>query len=833
MIRQGFLILWVLTSVPLLLAEPSKEERQAFQETSRALEDGLFDLTIQRADAFHKKFPQSELKSDERWLKAKAHYFLGQYDQAAQELKTPFKQISEKGRLDYLLLQAEVASLKEDWPQAEARYREFLAEYPKANEIDKAQLGLGLSLLRQKKEDEGRSVLLALSQNKPGDPVGQKAALYLALGSVIKRQWKEAQNQLESLKQSKIKGELGYEVFYWLGETNAQLKQWKEAIASYQKVTQDSKAFPKDLVAKSWLGLGHAFQETKEFEKAQAAFEKVFNITEVESLKHAGFRGFLDAARLQKKLPESVDKLKDYVAKNQEKSNSSMALFSIAEAYADNDEDDKAVSTFEALLVAYPKTTMRSMVYLELGKLYQSQNKFDPSLDYYKKVLEEGSAPRLKGEALFEIGQIQTRLKNYPEAIASYEKAMTEESSLSERTLFNLVMISSLQENPTALMKYEERFNKLFPQSSFKDRIVLEKVTLLQKSGANEEARKSLESLLQSSKGGNGTLLQVRYADLLYQSEKYEEAWQLYEKIASQSQEDPVFPEVAYKALFAGFAIKKVSESQMIEGLLSLLKKYPKHPKSPHFLFSLGEFYFQKQDYGNSQNYFDQLGRDFPNSDLIDDAQYWSGKSALGRGDMAAAIASLEKVPESSALKMDARLLQGKIYVQQLKFDKAIQLLDAVIEQDKQGRVSPEAYLRKGDALMGLAAADPSKYETAILAYQQVILMKTGKVQQWNEAGFKKGKALQKLNRLDESISTYLDLLYGRLNETSVDDIPEYLWRVKGGLEAADLKQVRKDWKGALAIYRKLEQIGGPNQQEFRDAMNRIKRENFIYDEEG
>ncbi|MES2309840.1 MAG: tetratricopeptide repeat protein, partial [Verrucomicrobiota bacterium] len=646
-----------------------------------------FDLTIQRAETFLKKFPQSDLKSDERWLKAKAHYFLGQYDLASQELKTPFKQISEKNRIEYLLLQAEVASLKEDWAQSEARYREFLAEYPKASEIDKAQLGLGLSLLREKKEDEGRSVLLALSQNKPNDPTGQKAALYLALGALIKGQWKEAQNQLESLKQSKLKGELSYEMYYWLGETNSQLKQWKEAIAAYQKVTQDTKAFPKDIVAKSWLGLGHALQATKELEKAQGAYEKVFNITELESLKHAGFKGFLDAARLQKKLPESVEKLKEYVSKNQEKSNSSMALFSIAEAYADNDEEEKAVSTFEALLVAYPKTTMRYMVYLELGKLYQTQSKFETSLEFYKKILEEGSTPRLRGEALFEMGEIQTRLKNYPEAVSAYEKAMTEESSLGERSLFNLVMISSLQENSTALAKYEERFNKLFPQSTFKDRIVLEKVTLLQKMGATEEARKSLETLLQSSKGGNATLLQVRYADLLYQSEKYEEAWQLYEKIAAQSQDDPVFPEVAYKALFSGFAIKKVSESQMVEGLLSLLKKYPKHPKSPHFLFSLGEFYFQKQDYGNSQNYFDQLGRDFPNSDLNDDAQYWSGKSALGRGDMAAAIASLEKIPESSPLKIDARLLQGKIYVQQLKFDKAIQLDGSGIDGSDKVRV--------------------------------------------------------------------------------------------------------------------------------------------------
>ncbi len=812
--------------------EPTKEERQAFQETFRSLEDGLFDLTIQRSERFLKKFPQSDLKPDIQWLKAKSHYFLGQYEWAQQELKAPYKQISENNRQEYLLFQAELEGLREDWAQSELKFREFLAEYPKSTEVDKARLGLGLTLLRQKKEDEGRSLLIALSQNKPGEKTAQRASLYLALGSMMKKQWKEAASQLDSLKKEKLKGEMNYELFYWSGELFSEQKLWKEAVSEYQKVTQDSKAFPKDLVVKAQLGLGRAFQESKEYEKAQATFEKVFTISEIESFKETGFREYLRTARMLKKLPESVNRLKDYAAKNQEKSNSSAALFAIAQAYSDNEEEEKAISTFEALLIAYPKTAMRFRIYLSLGKLYQAQNKFEQSIEFYKKTLEEGSSLELKGEASFGLGEIYSRNKNYPEAINAYEKAIVDNPGLLEKGLFNLMMISSLQDNLAGLNKYEERFNKLFPQSAFKDRIVLEKVNLLQKNGQSDESKKSLETLFLGSHGGNAILLQVRYADLLYQTQKYEEAWQLYEKIAAQYQNDPVFPEVAYKALFAGLAIKKVSEVQVIEGLLSLLKKYPKHSKTPHFLFSLGEFYFQKQDYGNSQSYFDQLVSEFPTNELLDDGLFWAGKSAIGRDDFSQAIVILEKIPESSSLKIDARLLQGKIYIQQLKFDKALQLLDATIEQDKQGRVLIEALLRKGDALMGIATGESSKFELAISIFQQVLLNKTTLIHQWNEACFKKAKSLQKMHRDDEAISTYLDLLKGRISEHSNDENPEYLWRIKGGLEAADMMQARKDWKAALSIYRKLELIGGPNRQEFRDAINRIKRENFIYDEE-
>lgn len=409
---------------------------------------------------------------------------------------------------------------------------------------------------------------------------------------------------------------------------------------------------------------------------------------------------------------------------------------------------------------------------------------------------------------------------------------MVEDSNLGERSLFNLMILASQQGNLPAMSKYEERFLKLYPQSAFKDRIILEKVSLLQKSGATEEAKKALEALLQSSKNGNTTLLQLRYADLLYQSEKFEEAWQLYDKIVNQSADDPLFPEIAYKSLFAGLATKKLTEAQVIEGLQALLKKYSKHPKAPQFLFSLGEFYFQKQDFGNSQSAFDQLSKDFPTHELVDDAQYWSGRSAVGRSDLTMAISILEKISENSPLKIEARLLQGKIYLRQLKYDKAIQLFDAVFDQDKQGRWTLEALLRKGDALMGWGAQENGKYELALGVFQQVIQNKNARVSQWNEALYKRGKTLQKLNRLDEALATYMDLLNGRVAEGGGNEVPEYLWRMRGGLEAADMKQARKEWNAALAIYRKLEQLGGPNQQEFRDAIHRIKRENFIYEEE-
>lgn len=802
-----------------------------FQSSQQAMEDGLFDLCLQRVEGLLKKYPQTELKAEAKFLQAKSYFYLGQYEAAQGLLKAPAKQTAEKIRSEYLLLQSETAMAREDWANAENRYRELLSEFPKEKMVQQAQLGLAMSLIKQQKESDARQLLQTLIKSQGKEIPGQRAALYLALLSFSQKQYKEAITQLEALRASKPRPEVLYETHYWLGEALLEQQRWAEAVASFEKVTGDPKAFPKELVAKACLGQGSALEGMKEGDKTLAILEKAYLVAETERVKLSAFRHVLDSARKQKRLPEVVAKLQEYASKNPEKSNAAAALYSIALAYSDNDDEAKGIATLEAMLVAYPKSPWRAPIFLQLGRLYQNQNRVEDSLQALKRAMDENPIASVRAQIQFELGEIHFRQKNYTEAIQNFERAAQEDTDVAERSLFNILLAQSQQGQLAAFTKVEERFLKQFPNSPLRDKLVLEKAALFQRVGQNDEAKKSFEKAIGQSGSGQQPLLQLRYADLLYQSQQYEEASQLYEKLAQQHPDDTIFPEAAYKAIFAGLATKKVTQTQSVDALLALLKRYPKHPLTPSLLFSLGEAYYQQQDFGKAQAQFETVVKDYLQSDLADEAAYWSGKAAVGRGDLQGAVALLEKVPDASPYKPSARLLQGRIYHQQTKFEKALQLFEAVLEVEKQGRDFTEAILRKGDCLLALGASDAMKYEQAVTAYTTLIQSKQASPVQLNEAGFKRAKCLEKLNRKEEAVSAYLDVIQGRLVE-GAEEVPEFLWRVKAGLEAAEMKQAKKDWRGAIAIYRKLEQIGGPNQQEFRDAVNRIKRENFIYDDE-
>lgn len=210
----------------------------------------------------------------------------------------------------------------------------------------------------------------------------------------------------------------------------------------------------------------------------------------------------------------------------------------------------------------------------------------------------------------------------------------------------------------------------------------------------------------------------------------------------------------------------------------------------------------------------------------------------MERKDYGEALDLLDRVPDKSACKLDARILQGLVYHQQLRFENAITLFEAVLAAEKNGARFIEAALRKGDCLFALGSTDPTRYEQAAAAFGLVLGGNQGNFAQRNEAAFKRAKCFAKVNRTTDALALYLEVLNGRTvaaaEPAGVEAAlaPEMFWRVQAGLGAAELRQKQQDWRGALAVYRKLEQLGGPLQQEFRSTINQLRRDHFLYGEE-
>lgn len=823
------LILLLIQSAP---AEPTGEETKMFESARQAFDDGLFDVSDQRFAAFLKKFPNSDYRFEAHLQEGRALYYLGRYDLAQNLLDLPVKQVPDKFQADFLFWQAETFLAESKWSDAEGKYRDFLGQFPNHPQFKPAQINLAWALLNQNKEQEGTDLLKSVAA-EAGLPA-QRAALILAKYALAKNKVDDAASQLETLIAHKPKPEIFFEACTWLGDIRYQQNKANDAVTQYRKVTDNDRAFPKNILAQAWFGLGRAYQALSQQDNAMLALEKAFTLSDAEQLKLSAFKLYLTSATALKQLPDAVAKLQDFAAQNKDKPEAASALFAIALAQAESQNETAAITVLQQLLNNYSKSRWRAAASFELGKLYQDQNKPTEAVKALQTSIDGNENSEVSQKAQFEIGSILFGQKDYNGCLSYFQKAAQAGGDIGEKALFNLLQAEARLNQIDAFSKTEDQFISSYPQSPFRDKVALEKASLLKKLGKLDQARETYEKALAASSGTQHPLVMIRLGDLLYQSGKPSEALQYYDKLISQYPDDALVTEATYKSVMANLAVQKITADQALKSLSDLLEKHAGDAQAPSILFGMGELAFNKQDYVNAQTSFESLAKNYPQSDLADDAYYWAGKAALAHDDLGDALQILEKIPEKSPLKIDARLLQGKIYHRQMKFDDAIVLFDAVISAEKSGPRYIEALLRKGDCYFALGSSDSNRYELASAAYGLVLNSTQGNLAQRNEAGFKRAKCLQKLKRDGDALALYLDVMNGRLfipTDAAPIAPPEFLWQVKAGIEAATIRENQQDWKGAIEVYRKLEQMGGPNQQQFHDVITKLRRDHYLFDE--
>jgi len=813
-----------------LRADPTDDEKKALHTAQQSFKDGAFDLCNDRVATLLKKYPKTELAAEAELLQARALYQLGRSNAALAALNLAPDQVPENLRADTLFWQAESLLDLGKWPDAEQRYRALLALKDVGDRADAANLGLAWALFNQGREADAQPLIDALIKDKGGSPSAQQAQLLLAKIQLTKKQFKEALAGLETLLASQPEKAVALETDYWLGETYAANGQPDQAVTAYQRVTGDPKAFPKTLVAQAWLGLGRAQHALGQNDQAMLAYEQTYKLTENEGTQMDAFRSYLECARASDQLPEAVAKLQEF-AKTSDPS-APAALFAIGSSLAENHDDDKAIGILESLLVAYSASPLIPAANEQLGELYSRAAKPSQAIKALQTCISTTVDPELIRTARSQLGSVllkQTR--DYAGAAAQFAQVSDGIDAAAENASYNFLLAQAYLGKIDVFMKGEADFEKRFPKSPYLKALALAKGQLLAGAGKTNDAKAVYaQAISLAGAGPDQEALLKNLADLQYQTNDLEGALATYKMIVSQFPNDALA--AAQRGVLVSYELKKLNEDQVEQALVQLAQKYKDEPGAPEAYFRLGEFYFYRQDYVRAQDAFQQLIATYPTSSDVDKAYYYAGKSAFAHQDYTAARALLEKVPDKSSFKPDARLWEGRVYQQQLNFDQAETYYDAVLATEKTGPRFVEASLYKGQCLFELGAKDPANYALALTAFDQVIKSKEGSISELNEADVRAAKCLEKMGRIEDAMGRYLDVLYGRVagDDSAAPAPPEFSWQIKAGWEAGRIRESQADWRGAIEIYRRLEQIGGAHAQDFHDLINKLRRDHYIYE---
>jgi tetratricopeptide (TPR) repeat protein len=826
---------WIVLAVLLVAgagsvaAQPGEDETKALAEAQQYYDEGAFDLCNQRIAALIRKYPKTELLAAAEILQARALYQVGRDDGALNALSLPLDQVPPGLQADTLFWQAEALLDTERWPEAEQKFRALLALKDTGGHGDDATLGLAWAIFKQGREAEAMPLIQSLMKDHAGTPAGQEGQLLLAKIELAEGRYKDAITSLQNLFLTKPAAALSFEANYWLGEAYAGDRQPEKAVEAYQRVTDVPQAFPRQLVARANLGLGQAQRALNHSDLAAAAYEKAYELAENETDRLNSFRAFLESARAAGQLPEAVATLQEF-AKNANES-APAALFAIGLVLAEDGSNDKAIGTLESLLVAYGKSPWVPAANDQLGRLYALAGKPDLAIKALQSCIDTSQDAGLVRTARFQLGRVLFDGKDYAGAAAQFAQVSAGLDQPAEDASFNYLLCEAKLGKADAFLKAEPDFEKRFPHSAYMKQVALAKGNMLTSQGKTDDAKSAYENALGvDAPTPDQKALLKSLADLQYQTNDLAAALVTCQRIVKLFPDDSL--EAAERAILISYELKKLNEDQAEQALTALAQQYEKAPSGAEAYFRLGEFYSFRQDYVKAQDAFQQLTAAYPQSEYADQAFFFAGQAAFEHQDYVTSRALLEKVPDSSPFKPDARLWEGKTYQQQLNFQQASTLFDSVLATEKSGPKFVEASLLKGECLFELGGQDPANYNAALDSFQAVLKSTDGTVAERNEAATRAAKCLDKLGRRDEAMALYLNVLYGKVagDDATSPAPPDFSWQIEAGVQAGMIRESQKDWRGAIEIYKRLEDIGGAHQQEFHDLIDKLRRDNYIYE---
>ncbi len=271
-------------------------------------------------------------------------------------------------------------------------------------------------------------------------------------------------------------------------------------------------------------------------------------------------------------------------------------------------------------------------------------------------------------------------------------------------------------------------------------------------------------------------------------------------------------------------------ESKLVDLAKRFLEQYGHSTFATEVRMKLAELYYRRQDFANAQTQFETIAQQNPNDPLAEKALFFAAESAMSsmsEHTLDRALVLFDQVVQKNgAMRWAARNEQAVIERKLGKPKDALALYDEVLKSDGDAHEKREALCGKGDIFFEAGATDPTSYERAIEAYDQLAADKEGSTHWRNQALFKKGLCLEKKGDRAGALATFYEILEG---ESHTGERRELFWYYKAGFNAARLLEEDSKWESAVAIYGKLVAAGGSRSEEAKARLKNIRLEHFLW----
>ncbi|NDA09582.1 MAG: hypothetical protein EBZ07_01870 [Verrucomicrobia bacterium] len=729
------------------------------------------------------------------------------------------------------------------------RWKEALADWKRLDfnsfpegQANQARLGLASALLNENQREEGLKQLRQLMEKEKADPASAGAARILTVKTLLADgKQDEAEKELAAIKDN-APASARVEARYWKAEITAARGKSEEARQLFQKLVEEADGAGRDLLARAWIAIGRIDRTRGKPGDAATALEKALDRGGDPETYLAAAREYLTAAQASQSLPTAALRLRDSVRErendDEKKGRFAPALLLLGSATLEAGNAEAAAADLDNLIKNYPSSPAVAGAQVILAEALAKQGQESAARDQLRNLLKKSDlSGEISFQANFALGDLLLKDGKAFESATCYETALKAASTPkdSENALYNAALATARIPDPVGFARLEKTFSEKFPESDRRAALALERGRMLESKGDSAASRNALEEVAQLPGSGSFQAEAVlRRANSLLRAGNYPEAAAAFAEFEKSFPDSPLLPQALASGIEARLRAKELTGTQARAEFAKILSRFPESALAPALSFQIAQTHYEEKNHGEALTAFREMAKKFPKDPLADNALYYAGLSALALGNPEEAIKLLRSLPENSPLRPDARLAEIDACRASGDYPGGLLIANSLLaNRTPDQRPWVEVSKRRLACEFALGATDKASLDRAVTTAEGILKSPAADASDKNEAGFIRGRSLEQLGKEDDALQAYLDVLYGRLGaSTSAPSQPEYLWFARSGAEAARIQEKRGDFKGALAIYRILENAGGPNQASFARKIDDLRNRHFLWSEQ-
>lgn len=618
---------------------------------------------------------------------------------------------------------------------------------------------------------------------------------------------------------------------FLFGRLNLAQGHSEKAIETLSVILKNPEGVSHRLLLATLFALADAHLQAKTPEGGDDALEEFIDHHPNDSALPAIFARLDELYRMERKpSPNELQRwLRDPAQPRQ-----ALARWYLARSRLRAGDREKAIELFTQLRDSPVRLPSLGEADLELARLHLAKGQWEEAIKAAEAARPHNSAPVFLQQVDWLIAEANYRSGQIEKAASIYEQLAQRASTLSGGALFNAALCWLRLDRAQEFAADYRKIDNDPAKQSVQGDLLLEEGAVQAAQGkpeAGETFRKFIRDFPQSPRLSEAW---VALAELAFHAPKPN--LETARKNLAQAREGNSTPTALERAdyleIWIEDATSSADEGAVITAANKFLQQYADSRFTAEVRMKLAEAYFRRQDFANAQTQFELLAQQKPDAPLAEKALFFAARSAtssMGAGSLDHALALLDQVVKLNGdMKWAARNEEAAIERRLGKNREAQALYEEVLKNDAKPAERREALCGRGDIFYEMGATNAENYRHAIELFNQ-LATEPGVPAHWrNQAEFKKGKALEKLNDKPAALTTF----YGVIEEGMRSDRPhEFFWFYKAGFNAAHLLEETNDWKSAVAVYRKLAAVGGTRSDEAKARLTQLRLEHFLWDE--